>query len=80
MAGWRLYLFDCGDHSRLLIGKIPDEGGDFRFLMSQVLKRGEYDMIIHEFSQLLEETWTRKVMVLLNCTNHPFTLPRRTGS
>jgi hypothetical protein len=56
---WKLYLFDCDAHSRLLVGARLDSGL-FGFSKELILELGEYDSIIRELGSNLTELWERE--------------------
>jgi hypothetical protein len=52
--GIRMYLFDCSDCSRLLIGNRLPDGVRYEFALEQRLKKGEFDEVIRSFQRELE--------------------------
>ena len=52
--GYRMYLFDCSDTSRLVIGHRPPDREAYGFSVEQRLKKGEFDEIIRSFQGELE--------------------------
>lgn len=52
--GYRIYLFDCLDNSRLLVGNRPPHLDHYVFLLEQQLVRGEFDEVIRSFQKALE--------------------------
>jgi hypothetical protein len=51
--GYRMYLFDCSENSRLLIGHRPPNRERYEFVQEQRLEKGEFDVVIRSFQEEL---------------------------
>ena len=50
---YRMYCFDCGTESRLLVGSFQENTETYDFLLEQRLRRGEFDEIVRSFQTAL---------------------------
>jgi|GEM_PF-2960836 len=51
---WRMYLIDCKNRSRLLVGHLSAQHRDYVFAFECILSLGEFDNVIIEFATALE--------------------------
>ena len=60
---WSLYLIDCGDFSRLLVGKSSEGDTETLFQFEQTLEPGEYDKVARQLQyelELMHDTYVDK--------------------